>query len=41
MNHVNDGTTQLLEGAHQSQRAAENLTELAGQLAALTERFRI
>ncbi|HUA48829.1 MAG TPA: methyl-accepting chemotaxis protein [Solirubrobacteraceae bacterium] len=41
MNHVNDGTTQFVEGAHQSQMAAEKLNELAGQLAAVTERYRV
>jgi methyl-accepting chemotaxis protein len=41
MNHVNDGTTQFVDGAHQSQMAAEKLTELAGQLAAVTERYRV
>ena len=34
MNHVNDGTSQFLDGAHQSQMAAEKLGELAAQLAA-------
>ncbi|HTU84685.1 MAG TPA: methyl-accepting chemotaxis protein [Solirubrobacteraceae bacterium] len=41
MTHVNDGTTQFVEGAHQSQMAAEKLNELAGQLAAVTERYRV
>jgi methyl-accepting chemotaxis protein len=41
MNHVNDGTAQFLEGAQQSQQAAENLNELCAQLAALTERYRV
>jgi len=41
MNHVNDGTAQFLEGAHQSHMAAETLNELAGQLAALTQRYRV
>jgi methyl-accepting chemotaxis protein len=41
MNHVNDGTTQFVQGAHQSQMAAEKLNELAGQLAAVTERYRV
>ena len=39
MNHVNEGTDQFVEGAHQSQLAAEKLGELAAQLAALTERY--
>jgi methyl-accepting chemotaxis protein len=41
MDHVNDGTTQFLDGAYQSQMAAEKLNELAGQLAAVTERYRV
>ena len=41
MNNVNEGTTQFLDGAHQSQLAAETLNELAGQLAAVTERYRV
>ncbi|HXO07771.1 MAG TPA: methyl-accepting chemotaxis protein [Solirubrobacteraceae bacterium] len=41
MNNVNDGTTDFLDGAHQSQLAAEALNELAGQLAAVTERYRV
>ncbi len=41
MNHVSDGTTQFVEGAHQSQMAAERLNELAGQLTAVTERYRV
>jgi methyl-accepting chemotaxis protein len=41
MNHVNDGTTQFVEGAHQSQMAAEKLNELSAQLAAVTERYRV
>ena len=41
MNNVNEGTAQFLEGAHQSQMAAETLDELAGQLAAVTERYRV
>jgi methyl-accepting chemotaxis protein len=41
MTHVNEGTTQFVEGAHQSQMAAEKLNELAGQLAAVTERYRV
>jgi methyl-accepting chemotaxis protein len=41
MSHVSDGTTQFVEGAHQSQMAAEKLNELAGQLTALTERYRV
>src|SRR5581483_9126897 len=41
MNHVNDGTSQFLDGAHQSQMAAEKLGELSAQLAAVTERYRV
>jgi methyl-accepting chemotaxis protein len=41
MNHVNEGTSQFLEGAHQSQMAAEKLNELSAQLAAVTERYRV
>jgi methyl-accepting chemotaxis protein len=41
MNNVNEGTSQFLEGAHQSQMAAETLNELAGQLASVTERYRV
>ncbi len=41
MNHVNEGTSQSLEGAHQSQMAAEKLNELSAQLAAVTERYRV
>jgi methyl-accepting chemotaxis protein len=41
MSHVSDGTTQFVEGAHQSQMAAERLNELAGQLTAVTERYRV
>jgi methyl-accepting chemotaxis protein len=41
MNHVNEGTSQFMDGAHQSQMAAEKLNELSAQLAALTERYRV
>jgi methyl-accepting chemotaxis protein len=41
MSDVNDGTAEFLQGAHQSQLAAESLNELAGQLAAVTERYRV
>jgi methyl-accepting chemotaxis protein len=41
MNHVNEGTSQFLEGAHQSQMAAEKLNDLSAQLAAVTERYRV
>jgi methyl-accepting chemotaxis protein len=41
MNHVNEGTSQFLDGAHQSQMAAEKLGELSAQLAAVTERYRV
>ncbi|HZE05218.1 MAG TPA: methyl-accepting chemotaxis protein [Solirubrobacteraceae bacterium] len=41
MNNVDAGTSQFLEGAHHSQMAAEKLNELAAQLAAVTERYRV
>jgi methyl-accepting chemotaxis protein len=41
MNHVNEGTSQFLDGAHQSQMAAEKLNELSSELAAVTERYRV
>jgi methyl-accepting chemotaxis protein len=41
MNHVDEGTTQFLDGAHQSQLAAEKLGELSVQLAQVTERYRV
>ncbi len=41
MNHVDEGTSQFLEGAHQSQMAAEKLNELSAQLAQVTERYRV
>jgi methyl-accepting chemotaxis protein len=41
MNHIDGGTAQFVDGAHQSQIAAESLNELAGKLAALTERYRV
>ena len=39
MSHIDRGTAQFLEGAQQSQRAAENLNGLSAKLAALTERY--
>jgi methyl-accepting chemotaxis protein len=41
MNDVNEGTAQFMEGARNSQRAAETLNELSGQLVAVTERYRV
>jgi methyl-accepting chemotaxis protein len=41
MNNVNKDTIQSLEGAHQSQKAAGDLNQLAGRLAAVTERYRV
>jgi methyl-accepting chemotaxis protein len=41
VDRIKNGTTDSLEGAHQSQRAAENLNGLAAKLAALTERYRV
>jgi methyl-accepting chemotaxis protein len=41
MGNMEDGTSQFLEGAQQSQQAAESLNELAAKLAGLTERYRV
>jgi methyl-accepting chemotaxis protein len=41
MSSIEDGTTQFLDGAHQSQSAAQNLQDLSVKLAALTERYRV
>ena len=41
MKDVNDGTTQFVAGARQSQQAAQDLNELSRQLAALTEQYRV
>jgi methyl-accepting chemotaxis protein len=41
MSDIDAGTSQFLEGAHQSQRAAENLNGLAAKLAALTDRYQV
>jgi methyl-accepting chemotaxis protein len=41
MGNMQAGTSQFLEGAHQSQQAAESLNELAAKLAGLTERYRV
>lgn len=41
MGNIDSGTAQFLEGAQQSQRAAENLNELSAKLAALTDRYRV
>jgi methyl-accepting chemotaxis protein len=41
MSNIEDGTSQFLEGAQQSQLAGESLNELAAKLAALTERYRV
>jgi len=41
MKDVNEGTTQFVAGAHESQKAAADLNELAGKLAAITERYRV
>jgi methyl-accepting chemotaxis protein len=38
---IQEGTTESLDGAHQSQVAAESLNDLATKLSALTERYRI
>jgi methyl-accepting chemotaxis protein len=39
--HIDDETGQFLDGAHQSQHAAETLNDLSAKLAALTHRYRI
>ncbi len=41
MGDIDAGTSQFLEGAQQSQRAAESLNGLAAKLAGLTERYRV
>jgi len=41
MKDVNEATTQFVAGAQQSQRAAEDLNDLARRLTALTERYRL
>jgi methyl-accepting chemotaxis protein len=41
MKDVNEGTTQFVAGAHESQKAAADLNELAEKLAAMTERYRV
>lgn len=41
MKDMNDSTGQFVAGAQQSQQAAEDLNELAGRLAGLTERYRV
>ncbi|HET8980408.1 MAG TPA: methyl-accepting chemotaxis protein [Solirubrobacteraceae bacterium] len=41
MSEIETGTTQFLDGAQQSQRAAENLNQLSVKLASLTERYRV
>ncbi|MGH2914626.1 MAG: methyl-accepting chemotaxis protein [Solirubrobacteraceae bacterium] len=41
MAHIDGGTSQFLEGAQQSQLAAESLNELSAKLAALTDRYRV
>jgi methyl-accepting chemotaxis protein len=41
MSNIEAGTSQFLDGAQQSQLAAESLNELAAKLTALTERYRI
>lgn len=41
MRDVNDGTTQFVAGARQSQQAAEDLDTLSENLAALTDRYRL
>jgi methyl-accepting chemotaxis protein len=41
VSRIQEGTTEFLGGAHQSQLAAESLNDLATKLSALTERYRI
>jgi methyl-accepting chemotaxis protein len=41
MKDVNQGTTQFVASAQQTQRAAEDLNELAGQLTAATDQYRV
>jgi methyl-accepting chemotaxis protein len=41
MTNIDNGTGQFLDGAHQSQRVAGDLSELSGKLAALTDRYRV
>jgi methyl-accepting chemotaxis protein len=41
MGNIEAGTSQFLDGARQSQQAAESLNELAAKLAGLTERYRV
>ncbi|HEX3979433.1 MAG TPA: methyl-accepting chemotaxis protein [Solirubrobacteraceae bacterium] len=41
MTNIDNGTDQFLEGAHQSQRVAGDLSELSDKLAALTDRYRV
>jgi methyl-accepting chemotaxis protein len=41
MNHMEDGTTQFLEGAEASEVAAQSLNELSAKLAALVDRYRV
>jgi methyl-accepting chemotaxis protein len=41
MSHIDAGTSEFLDGAQQSQRAAESLNGLAATLTALTERYRV
>jgi len=41
MNHMEDGTSQFLEGAEASEVAAQSLNELSAKLAALVDRYRV
>ena len=41
MSDIDAGTTHFLDGAQQSQRAAESLNVLSAKLAALTDRYRV
>jgi methyl-accepting chemotaxis protein len=41
MNHMEEGTTQFLEGAEASEVAAQSLNELSAKLSALADRYRV
>jgi methyl-accepting chemotaxis protein len=41
MQSIDEGTGQFVDGARRSEQAAEDLNELSGRLAALTERYRV
>jgi methyl-accepting chemotaxis protein len=41
MNDIDEGTAQSVDGAQQSQRAAESLNDLSAKLSSLTDRYRV